>query len=247
MCNFYLHSLDQALQELSTQSGGQVIAFRYADDILMLTADRTWGRRAIAVARQVLKRQRQKLNRQKTRLQNVQHQFTWLGVNICPATDDWGGKTRYEYTVPPKKVESMLARIDEMTEPPSERIDASAFDLGRWMKSINEQLDDWFQVYQFAGNAPAVFRAVDEHTAQRVGELIRSIHGLRRSVLERDYRVRLPRGFRSWQVEGCRLIVLASRAPRRPAFLIRRPLWQQRPKRMTTEHVDSPKRITIGE
>lgn len=38
----------------------------------------------------------------------------------------------------------MLGRISEMTGPPSTRINASAFGLGQWMVSINEQLDDWW-------------------------------------------------------------------------------------------------------
>ena len=64
----------------------------------------------------------------------------------------------------------MLERLSEMTAPPSSRLDADVFDLGRWIVSINEQLREWRQAYVFADNAPEVFHAVDEHVP--VSELV---------------------------------------------------------------------------
>jgi hypothetical protein len=150
----------------------------------------------------------------------------WLGVRLRLRPDPWTGRARAGYVVPDNKVRDMLARIAEMTTPPSSRIDAAAFDLGRWIVSVNDQLRDWYQAYVFAENAGEVFRAVDEHSRERVGELLHSVTGTRHRQLREQYRVWLPRGFWTWQVKGCRLTQLSSLAPRCPRGLTRRPPWQ---------------------
>ena len=71
----------------------------------------------------------------------------------------------------------MLERIVEMTTPPSARIDASAFNLGRWIVSVNEQLRDWRQAYLYADNGAEVFAALDEHTRERVAQLLHAVTG----------------------------------------------------------------------
>jgi len=43
--------------------------------------------------------------------------------------------------------------------------------------------------------------------------------------VRRHYRIRLSRGFFTWQIYGCRLIVLSLLAPHRPHRLIRPPDW----------------------
>lgn len=131
----------------------------------------------------------------------------------------------FGYAVPDPKVADMLNRLSEMTVPPSERIDAGAFNLGRWIVSINEQLRDWRQAYLFADNAPEVFRALDDHCRERVALLMQSVTGLRRAALNGQYRVRLPRGFWTWEVPGARLVVLSSLAPHCAGNLIRKPAW----------------------
>ncbi len=119
----------------------------------------------------------------------------------------------------------MLERVVEMTLPPSARIDASAFNLGRWLVSINEQLRDWRQAYLYADNAAEVFAALDEHTRERVVQLLHAVTGKRFQNLRAEYRVRLPRGFWTWKVNGCALVVLSSLAPHAPENLTRRPPW----------------------
>jgi hypothetical protein len=119
----------------------------------------------------------------------------------------------------------MLERVAEMTTPPSARIDPSAFNLGRWIVSVNDQLRDWRQAYLYADNAPEVFAALDEHTRDRVGLLLQAVTGKRFHELRAEYRVRLPRGFWIWQVNGSRLVVLSPLAPRAPEQLTRKPAW----------------------
>ena len=46
----------------------------------------------------------------------------------------------------------MLDRLVEMTAPPSDKIDAAAFNLGKWIVSVNTQLRDWWQAYRYADN-----------------------------------------------------------------------------------------------
>ena len=55
-----------------------------------------------------------------------------------------GGRLAFGYVVPDAKVGDMLARLTEMTAPPSDKIDAAAFNLGRWVVSVNTQLRDWW-------------------------------------------------------------------------------------------------------
>jgi len=144
-----------------------------------------------------------------------------------PRRNPWTGRLRVGYYVRDEKVLHMLRRIDEMTLAPSERIDASAFNLSRWLVSINAELRDWRQVYQYAENAPELFATLDQRTLHRVGKLLGSVTGLRRNALVKQYVRRLPRSFLTWQVDGTRLVVLSSLAPRRPHRLIRQPAWMK--------------------
>jgi hypothetical protein len=154
---------------------------------------------------------------------------TWLGVRLVPRVNKWTGKMRLAYLIPDEKVQRMLERVDEMTTLPSERINPDAFDLGRWLVSINEQLRDWHQAYQYADNAADVFRTVDERGLGAVARLLQRITGVRGKQLARGYLRRLPRGFWTWEVNGVRLKLLSTLAPRRPYALIRRPDWMRVP------------------
>jgi len=225
LCNFYLDPLDQALAELGRRTGGGVRAFRYADDLLVVARNRFLTHRAQACARRTLGGLRQELSVSKSSLQRVTEGFEWLGVRIVPRPNRWTGRLEFAYVVPDPKVFKMLQRIDEMTVPPSARLDAGVFDLGRWLASLNEQLRDWWQAYMYADNAESVFRALDERTHERVGELLHHVTGKRRGVLIREHSARLPRGFTSWEAGGVKLTVLSSLAPRRPRSLVGRPAW----------------------
>lgn len=154
-----------------------------------------------------------------------------MGVDLRPR-EAWATDRReFGYFVPAAKVARMIERIEEMTVPPSARIDPSAFDLGRWLASINEQLRDWRSAYMYAENAAKAFRELDRAAFERVGDLLHAITGLRRRALVDEYRVRLPRGFQSWQIGGVRLSVLSSLAPRNPDRLFRPPMWKKPPRR----------------
>lgn len=228
LCNLALHPLDLALRDLgrSTQEG--VWGLRYADDLLLLARDERLADRGIRCVRQVLGGLQQQLRTPVAAATSISQGVEWLGVRLQPRQHRWGGRTRVGYVVPDAKVESMLERLTEMTVPPCDRIDGAAFNLGRWITSINEQLRDWREAYQFADNAAEVFRVLDEHCRERVGELLLSVTGVRRVQLGPRFRARLPRGFWTWEVPAARLVVLSSLAPRNPCFLTRRPAWMER-------------------
>lgn len=226
LCNLYLHPLDQAVDALARQTQQGVRLLRYADDLLLLARDAALGRQALALIRKVLAHRRQQLKHRKTRVGPAHRGIDWLGVHIRPRTNPWTGSVRFGYVIPDDKVRDMLQRIVEMTAPPSSRIDAAAFDAARWIVSINTQLRQWYEAYQFTDNGPDVFQTIDEVAHQRVGLLLRAITGLRPSSLER-LKLRLPRGFHTWHLDGVRLVVLSALAPRRPARLVRRPAWQR--------------------
>jgi RNA-directed DNA polymerase len=253
LCNLYLHPLDVALAELRRQSQHAVTLLRYADDLLLLARDVRLARQAVSTVRGTLGQLGQQLCERKSRVVTARDGVDWLGVRIQPRPVSWTGRVEFGYVVPDDRVRRVLDRITEMTTAPSPRIDAAAFDLGRWLVSINDQLREWRQAYVFADNGPIVFRAIDEHTRERVAELLHSVTGLRRSALYARYWVRLPRGFATWEVNGTRLVVLSSLAPERPRGLTRSPPWLRVPpgQSAAAKHSspanDAPPRETKGD
>jgi RNA-directed DNA polymerase len=225
LCNLYLHPLDLALHDLAGATQNGVRALRYADDLLLLARDQRTAERALALTRQVLGRLQQRLRQPAGSPRPVLDGIDWLGLRLGPRNPRWTDRLTFGYAVPDGKVVDMLKRLTEMTAPPNERIDGSAFNLARWIVSINEQLRDWRQAYLFADNAPEVFRTLDDHTRERVGRLLRSVTGTPWPQLNGQYRVRLPRGFWTWEVPGARLSVLSALAPHAPGRLTRRPAW----------------------
>ena len=73
-----------------------------------------------------------------------------------PAATPWPApaETAFGYVVPDAKVADMADRLAEMTAPPSDKIDAAAFNLGRWIVSVNAQLRDWRQAYRVRRQRP---------------------------------------------------------------------------------------------
>lgn len=226
LCNLALHPLDQALHDFGQASQDGLRMLRYADDLLILARDVRLAERGIALTHQVLGRLQQRL-RSGAIAVSASQGVKWLGVRLQPRAQQWLGYTTFGYIIPDAKVMQMLERLTEMTTPPSEKIDGSAFNLSRWIVSINDQLRDWRQAYVYADNAPEVFRALDDHTRERLGSLIQSVTGLRWSQIHDQYRAKLPRGFWTWEYQGARLTVLSSLAPQAPARLIRQPNWMR--------------------
>jgi group II intron reverse transcriptase/maturase len=230
LCNLALHPLDEEARALAQATHNGVAVLRYADDLLVLGRDARLAERAVATCRQVLGRLQQGLRSPVAAPRPIQEGVDWLGVRLGPRLRCYLPRTAFGYVVPDEKVAAMLARLTEMTTPPSDRIDPSAFNLARWIVSINTQLRDWRQAYLYADNAREVFEAVDEHAQQRVGLLLRAVTGARLAQLHDTYRVKLPRGFSTWEVPGGRLVVLSSLAPQCPGKLVREPAWA-RPRR----------------
>ncbi len=230
LCNLALHPLDEETRALGEATKNGVAVLRYADDLLVLARDARLAERAVLLCRRVLGRLQQELRTPVAAPRPIQEGVNWLGVRLGPRLRFDLPRTMFAYSVPDEKVQQMLARLTEITTPPSERIDPSAFNLARWIVSINTQLRDWRQVYQYADNAREVFEAVDEHARDSVGKLLRAVTGVRPAHLHDRYRVKLPRGFSTWEVPGARLVVLSSLAPQCPGRLIHVPVWA-RPRR----------------
>jgi RNA-directed DNA polymerase len=235
LCNLALHPLDLALRELGSAHKEGVLVLRYADDLLLLASDAALASKGVACVRGTLSQMHQKLRRPHDSPKPAAEGVDWLGVRIQPRALGWAGRIRFGYVVPDAKVTAMLERLTEMTAPPSDKIDGGAFNLARWIVSINEQLRDWRQAYQFTDNSHEVFRALDEHCHERVGALLQSVTGVRRASLH-QFRARLPRGFRTWEVPGARLTVLSSLAPHWPANLVRQPAWVRAPAEDESQH-----------
>lgn len=226
LSNLALHPLDETAARLGREARGGVLALRYADDLLVLGRDAGTAAAAVAALGAVLKGRWQKFKPAPAPVPAVAG-VEWLGVRLQPRRLARAGETSFGYAVPDAKVGSMAARLAEMTAPPSDKIDAAAFNLGRWVVSVNAQLRDWRQAYRFADNAPEVFRLLDAVAFDRVGELLKAVTGAPWAEVRRAHLVRLPRGFRSWEVPGARLSVLSALAPCVPDRLTRRPGWWQ--------------------
>jgi RNA-directed DNA polymerase len=228
LCNLALHPLDVALAELGHETAGRVAALRYADDLLLLAADPPLARKAVAVARASLGKLRQQARKPLASPSSPSDGVDWLGVRLQPRGLTLNSATAFGYIVPPAKVGQLLDRLDELTQPPDAKIDRGAFNLARWVVSINDQLREWRQAYLFADNAAEVWRLVDDHARDRLGRLLASVTACRQRELGERFRVRLPRGFWTWEVEGARLAVLSALAPHAPGRLVRPPQWMVR-------------------
>lgn len=227
LCNLYLDPLDQGLRDLELNSQNTIRALRYADDLLLLARDQRLAAHAVACTSKLLARLHQRLRDPRAIPCLVREGVDWLGVRLQARARRWSNQIAFGYVILDAKVLDMLDRLTEMTTPPSDKIDASAFNPGGWIESLNEQLRDWYHAWRFADNAAEVFQALDQHARERVALLLQSLTGARRNELYERYRQRMPRGFWTWGANGTRLVVLSSLAPHCPAYLTRRPAWMR--------------------
>jgi len=226
LCNAYLNDLDHCLAA-EQRACGDYVLLRYADDMLLLAVSRAAAHRAVALIKRQLSSIGLRLKRSKCATSQSHLGVEWLGLCLAPRTRQqaWRRRLEYGYNIPDEKVGNLLARIEEMTVPPSTRIDVQTFDLSRWLVSLNTQLRQWRQAYLYADDGPEVFHIIDDYIQVRVAQLLRLLTGNSMRDVRRHYRIRLSRGFFTWQINGCRLIVLSLLAPHRPHRLIRPPDW----------------------
>jgi group II intron reverse transcriptase/maturase len=227
LCNYYLHPVDQHLVNLGQHYSERIQALRYADNLLLLASNGRMAGLALHEVKKQLRLLRQQLGEGQPRLCPLKQGIDWLGVRLRARSFPVEDRTSYGYVIPDAKVLNMLARVEEMTTAPSAKIGADVFNLERWIVAINRQLREWRQAYLFADNAAEVFRTLDDHVSLRFGRLLCRITGDRFQRVRKQYRVRLPRGFWTWQVNGVRMSVLSSLAPHHPANLTRVPEWMR--------------------
>jgi RNA-directed DNA polymerase len=227
LCNLALHPVDVALAHLGRDTQDGVRCLRYADDLLLVARDAQLAERGVTAVRTALRLRHQAL-RDAPAPRPAGLGVEWLGVRLQPRRLPRPDRTEFGYVVPEARVAAMLTRLAEMTTPPSDKIDGAAFNLARWIVSINEQLRDWRQAYLYADNAADVFRVLDDWARERLAGLLQAVTGTRWAELQARYGARLPRGFWTWEVPGARLCVLSSLAPHAPAYLTRRPPWMRR-------------------
>lgn len=68
LCNLYLHPLDEVLARVSAESGHQLSAFRYADDLLLLARTKTWAQEGLWWVNKTLRKLKLKIKRRKSQL-----------------------------------------------------------------------------------------------------------------------------------------------------------------------------------
>lgn len=225
LSNQFLDALDRRLERRSVDSKRRFHFLRYSDDVLLLATGPDELERARRQATAAARRLGLELQSSRGSALQAEHGIPWLGVEVRARRLGWESEPTFGYHVPDPKVESMLERIAEMTEPPSSRLDAAAVQLGPWIRSLNEQLRSWHQAYDRADNARAVFAGIDRRARERMGALLRSVLGKGWAEVEKRHGTTTARGFPTYAVDGTRLVVLSSLAPRSAHNLIRRPAW----------------------
>ena len=164
LCNLALHPVDLALDRLGRDTQGGVAALRYADDLLILARDARLASRRGRGPGGPAQRAAGTGRRSGTA---AGRRGRRLAGHPPPAAPPRPARpVEFGHVVPESKLAGMLARLTEMTTPPSDKIDASAFNPARWIVSINDQLRDWRQVYCCADNAPDLFRVLDDFTRE---------------------------------------------------------------------------------
>jgi len=244
LCNFYLHGIDEAMAVFCKNHFWNLQMYRYADDILLIGKAPQILEQGIRQIKQLLKERHQKLGNYNP-ISNVQN-CNWLGVQFQTYSNPWNQTVSFGYILKEDKVKKMISEINDMTMPPSERIDSATFDLGQWIVSINRRLSEWYDTIVFAKNATEIFETLDNHISERVGYLFKSVLKIRKKELFQKYRIRLPRGFSTWEINGNRLKVLSSLPPKRPVGLVHSPSWEQNKKKTTHLPISKTSLITIG-
>ncbi|MEZ6141684.1 MAG: reverse transcriptase domain-containing protein [Zavarzinella sp.] len=225
LCNFYLDRLDRDLLQYSDLNEHATQMLRYADNLLLLAEDASSAKSGISTIHKSLGKLYQKLGVRRPTAVPIQQGIDWLGVTLRPRIFKIENHLSFGYSIPASKVQNMVDRLSEMTALPSEKIDAAVFNLEKWIVAINQQLRQWRQSYLYADNAFEVFRTLDDYARLRFGKLLSHLTGERMASIRTKYRVRLPRGFWSWQVNGVRMSVLSSLAPHIPNNLKFKPPW----------------------
>jgi hypothetical protein len=226
LCNLYLHPLDMALADLARGPSADLTALRYADDLLLLAHDRTALFRGIDCLRQTLTALRQRLRAGPTPA-HLSDGVEWLGVILRTRAPGRDGRPTPGYLVAPARVARMLARLNELTEPPSPRLGTAPFRPAAWVTALNEQLRDWHGAYRHADNAADLFHILDEHCRSRVATLLPRITGLRPRQFERQCRRRLRDGGWTWEIDGVRLLTLTARPLACQAPTVHPPAWMR--------------------
>ncbi|GIX03626.1 MAG: group II intron reverse transcriptase/maturase [Planctomycetaceae bacterium] len=224
LCNLALHPVDQAIHHHAREHGQSVMLLRYADDLLLLARDRTCLYAAQTVLKKELAKQSLKLGPYALPCDTYQG-FEWLGMIIKPKLYCMPETVDYGLYIPEAKVQEMIDVLNDMTRPPSDKLDQSTFNLARWITSINDQLRSWRQSCFYAENAPQVFSVLDEIAFERIGRLLRLSTGESLSALRKQYLLKLPRGYKTWCYNGVQLSVLSSLAPQRPEIVLHKPRW----------------------
>lgn len=229
LCNLFLHQVDTGVASAIGRLDAPARCLRYADDLLILSRSAADVRRLQSHVQQALRRIGLSLgSKTSPRPVRLSRGIEWLGLRLRSDECGWSDGNQFVFDIPDAKVKKMLRTIGEMTSLPDDRLNPDAFELSRWVVSLNEQLKEWRSVYRGASNAATVFQALDEQAQEGVARLIAHCRGLKRRQVEKLHRAKLARGFRTWEIDGTRLVRLAATPPRQSRAQPRRPHWMNR-------------------
>ncbi|GAB6186688.1 reverse transcriptase domain-containing protein [Thermopirellula anaerolimosa] len=256
LCNLYLDPIDRAMAAYHASRSHQADYFRYADDILLLAESpsellgsvrrlhhslQEKGLRLrefttpLAILAQstswILNSHADVVSRLLFSYSPVKHGVSWLGVHIRPRCVLPRERVLFGYYVPDSKIADILAAVEEMTALPDIRLEPKSFVASGWIRSLNRQLRQWRQAYMHADNAYAVFQVVDDFVQRQVKRLLKHLYKISAREVHERFSRRLPRGFRTFEVEGVQLVTLSAMPPERPGRLIYKPAWLNAPAR----------------
>jgi hypothetical protein len=229
LCNLALTPLDSALADRLHDADQPGLALRYADDLLLLGADAALATSLLATARKTVAQHGQSLRAHKQQVSPLAKGIDWLGVRLSPRSHWLRGRAQMGYVVPGVRIEQLVDQIDEITALPGASVPVEAVDPGGWIRGLNQRLRSYHESIQFADNSREVFQLLDEQARDRVRAVLERATVGQGRELEKRFRLRLPRGFWTWSVDGVELLNLSARAPCHPVRVTRQPTWMKQP------------------
>lgn len=176
LCNLYLHEVDKELSTWQQETGTTARYLRYADDLLLLGTNAKVLRAGIRRIRQVLHRLGLRIGRG-TKPAPIEAGIPWLGV-VIQRRKSSPSVAVAAFFIPVAKAEEMRQEVEALTplDVGLRRFDPTV--VRKRIEELNQQLHVWHQTYRFAGNAPEVFRLIDDAAQGRVRRMLERATGL---------------------------------------------------------------------
>lgn len=223
--------------------GKQNIAFRYADDLIVLSESRSAANRLRkSVSCCLYETTRMKLEPRKTSVATFQEGVSLLGMQVRQHRDLFRQVDVVHVFIEPERVREIFADIDRW----SEKLSMEG-EIPTMFEQLNRKLLGWFQTYQYAYDAPQAFEAIDHHVFRTVRSRLKRLLRLSSSGLQAMYHEYLASGHETWTYSGVPIQILSTLSRRQYRRKRRRLPWETvAESEEDAARVDSPRILTAG-